>query len=116
MRVVLRKLDLVLREDVRVLIEDDEPDRSGDLRVNGIQKTRGGMYVVPQSSEPMNSPCLREEAILKPRAKRGGGGDAGKEMRDKDSAWGFIGRYPRTKEERSGRTHLSMDIIRTNIL
>ncbi len=73
------------------------------------------MYVVPQSSEPMNSPCLREEAILIPRAKCGGG-DAGKDMRANDGTWGFIGRMPRTKEERNERTHLSMAIIRTNIL
>jgi len=77
------------------------------------------MHVVPQSREPMNSPCLREEAILKPRAKGRGKGDAGKEMGEKLGAcgWGFIGCIPRTNAELSAEpTHLSMDIIRVNIL
>ena len=67
LRVVLGVFDLVDGDDVRVLVEDEEAGRAGARRgsacsVQHVRKGQGA-YVVPQSREPTNSPCLSPDML-----------------------------------------------------
>ena len=56
--VILGKLELMLGYDVGVLIEDNEPDRSGCTSARWRNMFYKLTHVVPQSKDPTNSPCF----------------------------------------------------------
>jgi len=65
MGIVLGKLKLVLRNDIRILVEYNEPHgaASGHQWLPG-KRHMHMTHVVPQSSDPTNLSCLSELGIV----------------------------------------------------
>ena len=59
-RVILRELQLMLSDDIRVLVEYDESCRAAPAIHQRIVlfEAMEATHVVPQSNEPTNSPCF----------------------------------------------------------
>ncbi len=83
--VVLRVFQLVLSDDVRILVEDEETSRAEEWGSQDGQTTHlhsavdcaGKTYVVPQSREPTNSPCLRLAMVVVKRMEESERGEYG---------------------------------------